>query len=80
MPAQANDAIRGQLTWNTLPNLITDASVRSLLGKPLVLRLPIEADSLRITPEGGKHFTVKARADGGFEFATKAGTIYQISW
>lgn len=152
MGSQASDMIRGQLTWNTLPNLwashppfqidgnsgitagicemlvqshageisllpaiplkkwgngsvrglrarggievavswedqraemntrLTSASIRSLLGNPVVLRLPMTLDSLRVTPEGGEAFSVKPNAQGCFEFPTKAGGQYQMAW
>jgi len=152
MGSQASDMIRGQLTWNTLPNLwasrppfqidgnsgitagicemlvqshageisllpaiphkkwgkgsvrglrarggfeiavswedqradmntrLTSASIRSLLGNPVVLRLPMPLDTLRVTPEGGEAFSVKPNAQGRFEFPTKAGGQYQLAW
>ena len=152
MGSQASDMIRGQLTWNTLPNLwashppfqidgnsgitagicemlvqshageisllpaiplkkwgkgsfrglrarggfeiavswedqraemntrLTSASILSLLGNPVVLRLPMTLDTLRVTLEGGEAFSVKPNAQGCFEFATKAGGQYQMAW
>lgn len=152
MGSQASDMIRGQLTWNTLPNLwashppfqidgnsgitagicemfvqshageisllpaiplkkwskgslrglrarggfevavswedqragmntrLTSASIRSLLGKPVVLRLPMPLATLRVTPEGGEVFEVKANDKGCFEFPTQAGVQYQLAW
>ena len=152
MPSQAGDMIRGQLTWNTLPNLwashppfqfdgnagitagmsemlvqshadeiallpalphkkwpkgsvrglrarggfeiavqwederqavetrLLSASIRSLKGKPVVLRLPMPVDSLRVTPEGAAPFDIKPNANGRFEFPTQTNTTYQLGW
>ncbi len=152
MASQASDMIRGQLTWNTLPNLwashppfqidgnsgitagicemfvqshageiallpaiplkkwgkgsvsglrarggfevaaswedqraemntrLTSASIRSLQGKPVVLRLPMPVQFLRVTPEGGETVELKANAEGCFEFPTQAGINYQLAW
>ena len=59
---------------------LTSASIRSLLGNPVVLRLPMILDSVRVTPEGGEAFSVKPNAKGRFEFPTKAGGKYQMAW
>ena len=60
---------------------ITSASVHSLRGNPLVLRLPLlEAGTIRYRKPGGNVVTLKAAADGAFHLPTEAGARYTFEW
>lgn len=55
------------------------AQVRSLSGNPAALRLPGNPQSITLREKDGRSAKLAASKDGTFRFATKAGTIYQIT-
>ncbi|MES2924687.1 MAG: glycoside hydrolase N-terminal domain-containing protein [Verrucomicrobiota bacterium] len=55
------------------------AQVGSKLGNPIIIRLQGAPPSITLTEKNGRSAKLAASGDGTFRFATKAGTIYQIS-
>jgi alpha-L-fucosidase 2 len=58
---------------------LTQAQVESRLGKPAVLRIQGNPQTITLSERDGRSTKLKATADGTFRFATKAGTVYQIN-
>ncbi|MCH7225915.1 glycosyl hydrolase family 95 catalytic domain-containing protein [Haloferula sp. A504] len=60
---------------------ITGASIHSLSGGPVSLRLPVETDQVHCIDEaGGTRVTVSPDPGGVFRFSTRAGSRYRVEW
>jgi alpha-L-fucosidase 2 len=58
---------------------LTAAQVESRLGKPAVLRLQGNPQTITLSEKDGRSTKLTASADGTFRFATQPGTVYQIN-
>jgi alpha-L-fucosidase 2 len=58
---------------------LTAAQVESRLGKPAVLRLQGNPQTITLSEKDGRSTKLTASAAGTFRFATQPGTVYQIN-